>query len=102
MDISAGRDATAPIGSNVTIGERMTVNLQCQVTRYGTLDVTWTKDGKRLEGVGTDRRGNTVLTDVRVKDSGLYECYSSDKARVKFGAIDLKVLGKFVCLVIFI
>ena len=93
MDVKV-QDVKGPIGSNVTVSEFKRLTLTCDVSRYGRIDKFWTFNGKVGVVPGVDRRGNVVLPKVKVKDSGVYECYSSDQAKVKFGAVRVKVLGK--------
>ena len=37
-----------------------------------------------------------ALTNLRESDSGTYVCYSSDQAKIEFGAVNLQVLGELV------
>ena len=64
--------------------------IRCQVNIY------WVKDEKIFKGARVHDDGSVFIRKVRLQDSGDYECYSKDEARLLFGSVKLKVIGMYI------
>ena len=88
------RKVIVRIGSSVMIRQSNSVFLNCPVYAYGSVPVQWEKDGKIYQG-HTLPMGTLHLKKLNVEDSGEYVCYSNDRAKMKFGTINMRVVGMY-------
>ena len=59
------------------------------------VNIYWVKDEKIYKGSRVHDDGSVFIRKVKLQDSGDYECYSKDEARLLFGSVKLKVIGKY-------
>ena len=57
------------------------------------MNIYWVKVEKIFKGARVHDDGSVFIRKVRLQDSGDYECYSKDEARLLFGSVKLKVIG---------
>ena len=60
------------------------------------MNIYWVKDEKIFKGARVHDDGSVFIRKVRLQDSGDYECYSKDEARLLFGSVKLKVIGMYI------
>ena len=82
-----------PLGTKLIVRSHNSIVLKCPVQEYGIVDTAWYKNGVLVKS--TQRFDEMLkLSKINGSDSGRYTCVSRDIAKVEFGAIVLKVLGK--------
>ena len=92
------RPYSVNIGTNVTARSENSLLLKCPVSNSKEMKYFWMKDDVRFYKSQRGINRNLHLLKLKKSDSGSYTCVSDDPAKVVFGSVHLKVLGKvFPC-----
>lgn len=89
-----------PQRQTVNLGESATLN--CVVSGFPDMHMSWVKDGKALTHDTSNRLTKDVLriTSVQKHDRGMYQCFVSNDLEVAQGTAELRLGGMLLLLLL--
>lgn len=87
------------IGDNVTAAPETTLNIHCPISGTPTPEVTWFKDGKKVNvsrNVYIHENFTLTVRRARPEDSGKYRCVAESIAGSDSVTSDVTVIGKWI------